>query len=592
MSVVLGMSLLSGVPASAAPKAKPHGPSTASVPVGRVRAAKPSRSATDGAGVRKLSHTKLPAGGSASVAVFRDLSGSSVVGGVGVGLSSAAAADVSGSTRDSRGPGVDPGVVSGSVRVSVLPQSVATAAGVHGVVLSLTRSGGAGVVRARFDYSGFANAFGADFGARLRVVSLPGCVLSTPRVASCVRETDLPSVNAGAGTVSADVPVGGSAPAVVALAAGSSSSDGSFTATSLSPAYSWAAGTSSGDFTYSYPLKVPASVGGPSPDLSLSYSSGSVDAQTLAANGQTSWVGEGWDLQTGYVERSYRTCSQDGGTTADACWFSQYNATLVFQGRSEILVRDNTSQVWHARDDSGLKVEDLTGASGGPGDNGTNNREYWRVTTLDGTQYYFGANHRYVGDATETGSMLSEPVFGNNAGEPCFPNSCIQGYRWNLDYVVDPRGNSMTYFYTRQGGAYQSKSGAGPAVLFDMSSVLDHVDYGTRVGSEASGHAPMRVVFQVGDRCINTCSRTTPADFPDTPLDQYCAAGAASCSSLKNMVYWSFSRLNHVYTQVWDPDTSGYRKVDQWDLGYTFPSTEDHMLPAGMTRPRTCGCRA
>ena len=66
-----------------------------------------------------------------------------------------------------------------------------------------------------------------------------------------------------------------------------------FSATSLSPAYSWSAGDQGGSFSYTYPLQVPASVGGPAPSLALSYDSGSVDAQTLAQNGQTSWVGEG-----------------------------------------------------------------------------------------------------------------------------------------------------------------------------------------------------------------------------------------------------------------------------------------------------------
>ena len=50
-------------------------------------------------------------------------------------------------------------------------------------------------------------------------------------------------------------------------------------------------------------------------------------------------------------------------------------------------------------------------------------------------------------------------MFGNNAGEPChsatFAASCCdQAWRWNLDYVVDPHGNTMSYWYTQETNHY------------------------------------------------------------------------------------------------------------------------------------------
>ena len=46
-------------------------------------------------------------------------------------------------------------------------------------------------------------------------------------------------------------------------------------------------------------------------------------------------------------------------------------------------------------------------------------------------------------------------MFGNNSGEPCYNSTsanawCQQAWRWNLDYVVDPHGNAMTYWYRRR----------------------------------------------------------------------------------------------------------------------------------------------
>src|SRR5262249_18746207 len=163
---------------------------------------------------------------------------------------------------------------------------------VRGVVFSLSRADGvvaAGRVRVSLDYSGFADAYGADFGARLRMVALPGCALTTPSLPDCQARTDVGSVNR-AGSLSAGVTVGGDvtpsgAPVLPGVSAGRgpatvfaaasvpSSAGGTFTQTSLSPAYSWAAGNQSGDYSYRYPFRVPPGLGGPVPDLSLDYRS-------------------------------------------------------------------------------------------------------------------------------------------------------------------------------------------------------------------------------------------------------------------------------------------------------------------------------
>jgi hypothetical protein len=135
-----------------------------------------------------------------------------------------------------------------SVRVEVADQSKVTAAGVHGVVVSLTRADGtatAGRVHLRLDYSTFAEAYGGDWAGRLHLVELPACALTTPSKRECQTQTPLDSTNSG-GAVSADVTVGAPSASggltVIAMDATASSQGGTFTATSLSPAYSWSAG--------------------------------------------------------------------------------------------------------------------------------------------------------------------------------------------------------------------------------------------------------------------------------------------------------------------------------------------------------------
>ncbi|MCP2328281.1 RHS repeat-associated protein [Hamadaea flava] len=579
VSTAVAMSMLGSAPVFAAkPKQATAETADTAVPVSVAKSKQPSASQTDGPGVRAMDRKSPPAGGANVVAVDGR---AATVGGLAIAVSPA-----SSDPEDRRATAAAAGAPS-SVRVHVADQQLSAKLHLRGVALSLSRADSAtdsGRVRVRVDYSQFANLYGADYGQRLRLVQLPSCALTTPDLAECQTRTPLASTNA-AGAVSAEVTVSGDSSAasgsVVALASSTSSDGATFSATTLSPAYSWTAGTPGGGFSWNYPLKVPAGLGGPTPDLSLSYDSGSVDAQTLAQNGQASWVGEGWDLPVNFIERSYRSCALDGVLTADLCWFSSYNATLVFQGRSSILVRDSATGVWHASDDSGLKVEKLADTSLG---NGDNDGEYWKVTTLDGTQYFFGKHKRYSGDTAVTNSVQTEPVFGNNSGEPCYnssgyaASSCQQAYRWNLDYVVDPRGNSMTYFYAKKTG-YVGTNNNTKVQPYVINGTLDHIDYGTRAGSEASGNAPAQVWFTRAERCVNTCAQNT-SDYPDTPWDLYCSS-STSCPDVLNPAFWTQYRLSDVHTQVWDAGRSAYRRVDQWNLTHTWPTSGDNITPAG-----------
>ena len=48
-------------------------------------------------------------------------------------------------------------------------------------------------------------------------------------------------------------------------------------------------------------MRVPPVPGDLTPSLAVSYSSGSVDGRTSNTNSQPSWVGEGFDLWSGYM---------------------------------------------------------------------------------------------------------------------------------------------------------------------------------------------------------------------------------------------------------------------------------------------------
>ena len=47
------------------------------------------------------------------------------------------------------------------------------------------------------------------------------------------------------------------------------------------------------------------------PEISLSYNSASVDGRTAATNNQSSWLGQGWNYEPGFVELIPATSGMD-----------------------------------------------------------------------------------------------------------------------------------------------------------------------------------------------------------------------------------------------------------------------------------------
>ncbi|MDM4721035.1 RHS repeat-associated core domain-containing protein [Micromonospora sp. WMMA1363] len=468
-----------------------------------------------------------------------------------------------------------------AVKVKVHDRAATAKAGVEGLLVSAARADGKpGVGRARVqvDYAGFARAYGGGWASRLRLVQLPECALSTPEVEACRTRTPVPTDNDTANSeVAATVAVGARASMVLAVEAGASGDNGDYTATSLSPAGQWQVSTQTGDFSWSYPLRVPPSLGGPAPDVSFAYSSGSVDGRTALTNNQGSWIGDGWDTWPGFIERKYQSCDDDnpGHKTGDLCWFSD-NATLSLNGHAGELIRDGS--VWRLRNDDGTKVERLTNSARG---NGDNDNEYWKVTTTDGTQYFFGY-HKLPGWSSGkpvTDSTWTVPVFGNNPGEPCYDATfadahCAQAWRWNLDYVVDPNANSMAYFYGTETGAYARDLNPDQRTTYDRGGYLKRVEYGMRANAEYSQAAPLRVLFTTAERCLTSCwsgaawtSDPVTANWHDTPWDQYCKT--APCTTQGAPTFWSARRLAKVTAQT-RSGTSTYADVESWALRHEF----------------------
>ncbi|MGH3657560.1 MAG: hypothetical protein ACRDUA_12965, partial [Micromonosporaceae bacterium] len=450
------------------------------------------------------------------------------------------------------------------------------------------------------DYSRFADAFGGDYGNRLRLVELPVCAVATPGKAECRTAAPVESArnNAAAGELSAEVTApamgagtarGDDTPGVLVLAAvaGESSEHGDYKATNLSASAQWHVSEQSGDFGWSYPMRVPPVPGGLAPQVEVAYSSGSVDGRTANTNNQPSWVGEGFSLSPGFIERRYKPCADDGAPPdgfgnkpGDQCWATG-NATVTWNGKGGELIKAADGS-WRLKDDDGTKFEKLASAERG---NGDDDGEYWRVTTTDGTRFYFGY-HRLPGWAAGqpvTDSTWTTPVFGDDTGEPChdatFASSwCDQAWRWNLDYAVDPNGNAISYHYKQETNHYGRNLTPTDDTPYVRGGWLAEIKYGLRSDAMFT-KAPARVVFDTSERCIPaggfTCDPgqidTQPEQWPDVPWDLHCAAGAecGTSSGAVSPTFWSRKRLTKVTTQVQDA-AGAYRDVDSWALDHQW----------------------
>ncbi len=494
-----------------------------------------------------------------------------------------------------RGAAGRPAAADGAqVRVTMASRRAAAAAGVSGVIFTVARtpgppgaagspgaaaSAGAGAaVHVSLDYSSFAYADGGDYAARLHLVELPACALTTPRVPACRRQQPLSSADdvtdfrLGADVAlpqAAAAPAGaGAGTAVVAATTSASGSAGDYSATPLSEAGTWAEGGSSGAFTYSYPISAPPVPGGLAPQVSLAYDSQAVDGLTSSTNNQASWIGDGWDYQPGYIERDYQSCEQTSAKTGDLCWSANDTVTLVTGSQDTTLI-DDPSTGWHAEADNGEKITYKTGTS-----NGTNDGGYWVISDPDGTSYYFGLSQLpgYASGDAQTNSAWTVPVYATASGQPCYnatfsSSHCEQAWRWNLDYVTDSHGDAMAMFYNTETNYYAADNGTKATASYTQAGALSKIEYGLRAGS-VYGVTPAAE--------INFTTATDRTDIPTgSSADLACSSGA-SCD-VESPTFWSKYRLTTIATETLKG--SSLEPVDSWAFAQDYPAVGSGQTP-------------
>ncbi|NUT31571.1 MAG: RHS repeat-associated core domain-containing protein [Hamadaea sp.] len=352
------------------------------------------------------------------------------------------------------------------------------------------------------------------------------------------------------------------------------SGSGDWSATDLSHAGAWTHGGSSGDFTYTYGMRIPPA-SGPTPGLSLAYSSASHDGRTSGTNNQASWIGDGWSYGPSFIERTYIGCAneseEDGNQgddpTGDLCWQGDSpSITVSLNGVSTSLVRDDDSGTWRAASDGNWRIQKLGSAASAS----TASTERWVITTPDGTKHSF---------ASVASSRLTVPVFGNHSGEACHKSGdfegsrCDQAYRWMLDTSVDVHDNLIRYTYGTTSGRYAPAVSQDSTATYLREAWLQKIEYGLRNGSTAGPTA--KVEFTVADRCLSDCrdadGKPKKDKWPDTPWDLHCES-STDCETY-SPVFFSTKRLTTVTTYV--ASGTGFRKVDSWALTHRFKDYGD-----------------
>ncbi|MEV0217933.1 hypothetical protein [Streptomyces sp. NPDC050704] len=531
----------------------------------------------------------------------------------------------------SLGQAPDQAAPTGTWQVSVAARTAPVSQGVDGAVVTVQAPATGSVpVSVKLDYAEFRNLYGADWASRLRFVQFPECYLTTPDDEACQTYEELETANdtkaqaitatvdtAADGTVTpaAARAIGADGPSVAqasyrasvtpAAATGDTAvvgavdsgggGGGSFKATPLASNGKWEAGGSSGAFTWSYPLTLPAAPAGPAPNVSFTYNSQTVDGRTAVSSPQASWIGEGWGYDPGHIERRYRACQDDrkamnSGTanntakkdkTSDLCWVS-HNAVMSLAGKTTELVRVGSTDTYRPQRDDGTRVQLRTGGS-----NGDNDGEYWVVTTTDGTQYFYGLNNVGGGHA-DTNSVSTVPVFGNHPGEPCHATAFAdsrcgagkkQAWRWGLDKVVDVHGNALVANWKQETNHYAVKKKFKSPEQYDRYAYPTTIEYGMRSSDLTKPSAT--VEFGAKQRCLKSETACDAANFAktddpgayrpwwDTPGNLNCKSTSKLCPAFPS--FWTQMRLDTVTTKAARAGQTGLGKVDTYTLHQSFP---------------------
>ncbi len=224
-----------------------------------------------------------------------------------------------------------------------------------------------------------------------------------------------------------------------------------------------------GAATVSYPIQLPAGIRGLQPNLSLHYSSSTVDDARLKEKSldwqrgykvQADYAGLGWSLGgLGYITKD-RTV-----------YPHQYY--LVFPGGSaRLLAKEGANCEWETSPKLFAKISHCVNKHYDYQD--TN---HWEIITKDGAHYIFGEQVLEDGrpqtwTSLENNSPTSLLVINNNANT----KSRMEPNKWQLSRIFDVHGNEVRFYYQQELRQYQG--GHYPHQYYARAILPTKIEYG------------------------------------------------------------------------------------------------------------------
>ncbi|MGH9784604.1 MAG: SpvB/TcaC N-terminal domain-containing protein, partial [Terriglobia bacterium] len=265
-----------------------------------------------------------------------------------------------------------------------------------------------------------------------------------------------------------------------------------------------------GSSRYSIPIWTPAGRAGMSPDIALSYSSGTLDG--VLGDVQGSWVGAGWNMDGIELIRKITTNENGYGYVNDFA--------LSLNGALYELVQDTQHpNRYYTKQDAFLYIERHSYALGNakPANSSTlppnKTGEWWEVVTRDGTRYRLGWN----ADSEQLALMYGYACTsgGVNCTTPDGAYASL-GYagraqdlvalRWRVDRVMDTHGNYMDYAY------FESQPNPTQQIAaFDRESYLQSISFTGFIDPAGNSQNNLSPAYQVK---LEYGNRSTIGDVP------------------------------------------------------------------------------
>ncbi len=182
--------------------------------------------------------------------------------------------------------------------------------------------------------------------------------------------------------------------------------------------------------TYAINLWTPLGPNGLQPSLTLSYNSQVIDKSS--AYSQPSWVGMGWELDTGAITRNMHGTNSD--TSDDTFSISAGGVSGLLLSIDSVSVGGTTTTTYNTVDQSFMKVEYEKSSTS----------DKWTAWSTDGTKYEFASIARTSTTDTDGCSTVGQLDLV---------------WRWSLTKITDTHGNQLSYSYTVEkknsgGGCY------------------------------------------------------------------------------------------------------------------------------------------